>query len=149
MVFAGGCEELDWTLSVLFDAMGAMSSNYNDRPAVASRAYDVNRDGFVISGGAGIRSGRIRAGESARRERFMPNWSDTGRVRRRRHGRAIRRRRCERCMRMALQNVKTPIDYINPHATSTPVGDVKEIEAICASVRRPATSARPFRRPSR
>ncbi len=130
VVFAGGCEELDWTLSVLFDAMGAMSSSYNDRPAVASRAYDVNRDGFVIAGGAGIvvleeyerakaRGAKIYAelvGYGASSDGVdMVAPSGEGAV---------------RCMRKALETVRTPIDYINPHATSTPVGDVKEIEAI-------------------
>jgi len=130
VVFAGGCEELDWTLSVLFDAMGAMSSSYNDRPAVASRAYDVNRDGFVIAGGAGIvvleeyerakaRGAKIYAeliGYGASSDGVdMVAPSGEGAI---------------RCMRKALATVKAPIDYINPHATSTPVGDVKEIEAI-------------------
>jgi 3-oxoacyl-[acyl-carrier-protein] synthase I len=130
IMFAGGCEELDWTLSVLFDAMGAMSSAYNDRPAVASRAYDKNRDGFVIAGGAGVlvleelqharaRGAKIYgeiAGYGLTSDGFdMVAPSGEGAV---------------RCMRMALETVKTPIDYINPHATATPVGDIKEIEAI-------------------
>ena len=130
MIFAGGCEELDWTLSVLFDAMGAMSSDFNDRPAVASRAYDVARDGFVIAGGAGVvvleelehakaRGARIYGeivGYGATSDGYdMVAPSGEGAV---------------RCMRMALEGVKTRIDYINPHGTSTPVGDGKEIEAI-------------------
>jgi 3-oxoacyl-[acyl-carrier-protein] synthase I len=130
MMFAGGCEELDWTLSVLFDAMGAMSSCYNDRPAVASRAYDKNRDGFVIAGGAGVvvleeleraraRGAKIYAeiaGYGLSSDGYdMVAPSGEGAV---------------RCMRMALDGVKTPVDYINPHATSTEVGDLKEIEAI-------------------
>jgi 3-oxoacyl-[acyl-carrier-protein] synthase-1 len=130
LMFAGGCEELDWTLSVLFDAMGAMSTRYNDTPATASRAYDVNRDGFVIAGGAGVvvleelehakaRGARIYgevAGYGATSDGYdMVAPSGEGAV---------------RCMKMALSGVNTPIDYINPHATSTPVGDVKEIEAI-------------------
>jgi 3-oxoacyl-[acyl-carrier-protein] synthase-1 len=130
MIFAGGCEELDWTLSVLFDAMGAMSSGYNQTPATASRAYDVNRDGFVIAGGAGVvvveelehaqaRGAKIYAelvGYGATSDGFdMVAPSGEGAV---------------RCMRMALQNVKPPIDYVNPHATATPVGDLREIEAI-------------------
>jgi 3-oxoacyl-[acyl-carrier-protein] synthase I len=132
VMFAGGCEELDWTLSVLFDAMGAMSSGYNDRPAVASRAYDKNRDGFVIAGGAGVlvleelehakaRGAAIYAelvgyaGTSDGYDMVAPSGEGA-----------------ERCMRLALENVKAPIDYINPHATSTPVGDLKEIEAIRA-----------------
>ena len=130
VIFAGGCEELDWTLSVLFDAMGAMSSGFNQTPAKASRAYDVNRDGFVIAGGAGVlvleeldhakaRGARIYAevaGYGATSDGFdMVAPSGEGAV---------------RCMRMALKGVAGPIDYINPHATSTPIGDVKEIEAI-------------------
>src|SRR3954447_13679260 len=130
VIFAGGCEELDWTLSVLFDAMGAMSTKYNERPQAASRAYDANRDGFVIAGGAGVvvleeleharaRGARIYgevAGYGATSDGFdMVAPSGEGAV---------------RCMRMALQSVKAPVDYINPHATSTPVGDEKEIEAI-------------------
>jgi 3-oxoacyl-[acyl-carrier-protein] synthase-1 len=130
IMFAGGCEELEWELSVLFDAMGAMSSSYNDTPATASRAYDKNRDGFVIAGGAGVlvleeyerakaRGAKIYAeiaGYGATSDGFdMVAPSGEGAV---------------RCMRQALATVKTPIDYINPHATSTPVGDVKEIEAL-------------------
>jgi 3-oxoacyl-[acyl-carrier-protein] synthase I len=130
VMFAGGCEELDWTLSVLFDAMGAMSTRYNDTPATASRAYDVNRDGFVIAGGAGVvvleelehakaRGARIYGeivGYGATSDGYdMVAPSGEGAV---------------RCMQMAMATVKTPIDYINPHATSTPVGDIKEIEAI-------------------
>ncbi|MBS7697026.1 MULTISPECIES: beta-ketoacyl-ACP synthase I [unclassified Chelatococcus] len=130
VIFAGGCEELDWSLSMLFDAMGAMSSKYNDRPQVASRAYDKNRDGFVIAGGAGVlvleeleharaRGAKIYSeivGYGATSDGYdMVAPSGEGAV---------------RCMRMALENVKVPVDYINPHATSTPVGDEKEIEAI-------------------
>jgi 3-oxoacyl-[acyl-carrier-protein] synthase-1 len=130
LVFAGGCEELDWTLSVLFDAMGAMSSGFNQTPDKASRAYDVDRDGFVIAGGAGVlvleeldhakaRGARIYAevaGYGATSDGFdMVAPSGEGAV---------------RCMKMALKDVKAPIDYINPHATSTPIGDIKEIEAI-------------------
>jgi 3-oxoacyl-[acyl-carrier-protein] synthase I len=132
IIFAGGSEELDWTLSVLFDAMGAMSTKYNDTPTKASRAYDVNRDGFVIAGGAGVvvleelehakaRGARIYGelvGYGATSDGYdMVAPSGEGAV---------------RCMQMALSTVKGPIDYINPHATSTPVGDDKEIEAIRA-----------------
>jgi 3-oxoacyl-[acyl-carrier-protein] synthase I len=130
LMFAGGCEELDWTLSVLFDAMGAMSTAYNDRPAVASRAYDKNRDGFVIAGGAGVlvleelshakaRGAKIYgeiAGYGATSDGFdMVAPSGEGAV---------------RCMQLALADATVPIGYINPHATSTPVGDSREIEAI-------------------
>ena len=130
MVFAGGCEELDWTLSVLFDAMGAMSSNYNDRPAVASRAYDVNRDGFVISGGAGILVLEEYERAKARGAKLYAELVGYGASPDGADMVAPSGEGAVRCMRMALQNVKTPIDYINPHATSTPVGDVKEIEAL-------------------
>jgi len=130
VMFAGGCEELDWTMSVLFDAMGAMSSKFNDTPSRASRAYDKNRDGFVIAGGAGVvvleeyerakaRGAKIYGeivGYGATSDGFdMVAPSGEGAV---------------RCMRMALETVKVPIDYINPHATSTPVGDLKEIDAL-------------------
>ena len=129
VMFAGGGEELDWTLSVMFDAMGAMSSKYNDRPATASRAYDKNRDGFVIAGGAGTvvleelehakaRGAKIYAeivGYGAPSDGYdMVAPSGEG---------------AARCMKMAMQGVGQ-IDYINPHGTSTPVGDQKEIEAI-------------------
>jgi 3-oxoacyl-[acyl-carrier-protein] synthase-1 len=130
IIFAGGCEELDWTLSVLFDAMGAMSTKYNTSPETASRAYDVDRDGFVIAGGAGVlvleeldhakaRGARIYAevaGYGATSDGYdMVAPSGEGAV---------------RCMKLALSTVKPPIGYINPHATSTPIGDIKEIEAI-------------------
>jgi 3-oxoacyl-[acyl-carrier-protein] synthase-1 len=130
MIFAGGCEELDWTLSVLFDAMGAMSTKFNDHPDKASRAYDVDRDGFVIAGGAGVvvleelehakaRGAKIYAevaGYGATSDGYdMVAPSGEGAV---------------RCMKQALEGLSAPVDYINPHATSTPVGDVKEIEAI-------------------
>src|SRR6266481_3097821 len=130
MIFAGGCEDLDWTMSVLFDAMGAMSSKFNDTPEKASRAYDAARDGFVIAGGAGVlvleeleharaRGAKIYAevaGYGATSDGFdMVAPSGEGAV---------------RCMKMALAGVQPPVDYINPHATSTPIGDLKEIEAI-------------------
>src|SRR5438093_6721981 len=130
IIFAGGCEELDWTLSVLFDAMGAMSSKFNATPAKASRAYDKNRDGFVIAGGAGTvvleelehakaRGAKIYGeivGYGATSDGYdMVQPSGEG---------------AARCMRQALATVKEKVDYINPHATSTPIGDKKEIEAI-------------------
>ena len=130
LIFAGGCEELDWSLSVLFDAMGAMSSKYNETPQKASRAYDKDRDGFVVAGGAGVlvleelehakaRGAKIYgevAGYGATSDGYdMVAPSGEGAV---------------RCMKMALENVKAPVDYINPHATSTPIGDIKEIEAV-------------------
>ena len=131
IVFAGGCEELDWSLSNLFDAMGAMSSNFNDRPAVASRAYDKNRDGFVIAGGAGIlvleeyehakaRGAKIYGevvGYAANSDGYdMVAPSGEGAV---------------RCMRLAMAEAgNRTIDYLNPHGTSTPVGDSKEMGAV-------------------
>ena len=130
MVFAGGGEEVHWTLSLMFDGMGALSSKYNDTPEKASRAYDANRDGFVISGGGGVlvieeleharaRGAKIYAelvGYGATSDGCdMVQPSGEGAV---------------RCMRQALQNVEGPIDYINAHGTSTPVGDTKELEAI-------------------
>jgi 3-oxoacyl-[acyl-carrier-protein] synthase-1 len=130
VMFAGGCEELDWTLSVLFDAMGAMSSAFNDRPAVASRAYDKNRDGFVIAGGAGVivleelEHARARGAKIYAEIVGYGLTSDGYDMVAPSGGGAVR------CMRMALDGVKTPVDYINPHATSTGVGDLKEIEAI-------------------
>ena len=130
IVFAGGAEEEHWTLSFMFDAMGALSSKYNDTPEKASRTYDANRDGFVISGGGGIlvleeyehakaRGAKIYAevvGYGATSDGYdMVAPSGEGAV---------------RCMQMALQGVSGPVDYINTHGTSTPVGDTKELEAI-------------------
>ncbi|MFB9978853.1 beta-ketoacyl-ACP synthase I [Mesorhizobium kowhaii] len=130
MVFAGGHEDLDWTMSDLFDAMGAMSSKFNDRASAASRAYDANRDGFVIAGGAGVlvleelehakaRGAKIYAeivGYGATSDGYdMVAPSGEGAV---------------RCMRQALATISTPVDYINTHGTSTPVGDSKEMGAI-------------------
>lgn len=133
VVFAGGVEELDWTLSVMFDAMGAMSSNFNDRPAVASRAYDRDRDGFVIAGGAGIvvleeyerakaRGAKIYGeiiGYAANSDGYdMVAPSGEG---------------AQRCMKLAMSTIGgRTIDYLNPHGTSTPVGDIKEMEAVRA-----------------
>jgi 3-oxoacyl-[acyl-carrier-protein] synthase I len=135
VMFAGGCEELDWTLSGLFDAMGAMSSRFNDTPARASRPYDKDRDGFVIAGGAGVvvleererakaRGAKIYAeivGYGASSDGFdMVAPSGEGAV---------------RCMQKALagfdgKGVGADIDYINPHGTGTPVGDLKEMDAV-------------------
>jgi 3-oxoacyl-[acyl-carrier-protein] synthase-1 len=131
-IFAGGCEDLHWTLSVLFDAMGAMSSNYNDRPAVASRAYDRNRDGFVISGGAGVLVLEELEQAKARGARIYGEIVGYGVTSDGADMVAPSGEGAERAMRMALSGVKVPVDYINPHATSTPVGDLKEIEAIRA-----------------
>ena len=131
-MFAGGCEELDWTLSVLFDAMGAMSSRYNETPERASRAYDKNRDGFVISAGAGVLVLENYERAKARGARIYAEVVGYGATSDGVDMVAPSGEGAARCMRQALAQVKTPIDYINPHATSTPVGDAKEIEAICA-----------------
>ena len=130
VVFAGGGEELHWSTSVLFDAMGALSSRYNETPQGASRAYDVDRDGFVISGGGGVlvmeeldharqRDAKIYAellGYGATGDGFdMVQPSGEG---------------AARCMRLAMTDIDAPVDYINTHGTSTPAGDIRELEAI-------------------
>jgi 3-oxoacyl-[acyl-carrier-protein] synthase-1 len=130
IIFAGGCEELEWELSVLFDAMGAMSSSYNDRPTTASRAYDKNRDGFVIAGGAGVVVLEEYEHAKARGAKIYAEVAGYGATSDGHDMVAPSGEGAIRCMRQALATVKCPIDYINPHATSTPVGDVKEIEAL-------------------
>jgi 3-oxoacyl-[acyl-carrier-protein] synthase I len=131
-MIAGGCEELDWSTSVLFDAMGAMSSDFNDRPSVASRAYDIDRDGFVIAGGGGVvileelevaraRGAKIYGeivGYAATSDGYdMVAPDGLG---------------ATRCMNLALKGVNRTVQYLNPHGTSTPVGDLKEMEAVRA-----------------
>ena len=130
MVFAGGCEELDWSLSVLFDAMGAMSSKFNATPEKASRAYDKDRDGFVIAGGAGVLVLEELDHDKARGAKIYAEVGGYGATSDGYDMVAPSGEGAARCMKMALQTVKAPVDYINPHATSTPIGDVKEIEAI-------------------
>src|SRR4249919_2145681 len=130
VIFAGGCEELDWTLSVLFDAMGAMSSKFNDNPATASRAYDVNRDGFVIAGGAGVLVLEELEHARARGARIYGEITGYGATSDGFDMVAPSGEGAARCMKLALANVNEPIDYINPHATSTPIGDEREIDAI-------------------
>ncbi|HAJ21105.1 MAG TPA: beta-ketoacyl-ACP synthase I [Rhodospirillaceae bacterium] len=130
IVFAGGGEELDWTMTVVFDAMPAFSSGYNDNPTKASRAYDKNRDGFVISGGGGVvvleeleharaRGAKIYGevvGYGANSDGYdMVQPSGEGAV---------------RCMKLALQGLNEPVGYINTHGTSTPIGDTRELQAI-------------------
>jgi len=130
IVFAGGGEEVHWAMTLLFDAMGALSSKYNDSPETASRPYDVNRDGFVISGGGGMvvveelehakaRGAKIYAeivGYGATSDGYdMVQPSGEGAM---------------RCMQQAMQNLTQPVDYINAHGTSTPVGDMRELESI-------------------
>ena len=148
IIFAGGCEELDWTLSVLFDAMGAMSSHFNDRPPSPRRAYDKDRDGFVIAGGAGVLVLEELEHAKARGARIYGEVVGYGATSDGYDMVAPRARAAERCMRMALATVNEKIDYINPHATSTPIGDLQEIEAIRAVFGR-ATPVRRSRRPSR
>lgn len=130
VVFAGGCEDLDWSLSNLFDAMGAMSSKYNDAPASASRAYDKNRDGFVIAGGAGVLVLEELEHAKARGAKIYGEIVGYGATSDGYDMVAPSGEGGERCMRMAMSTVNGPIDYINPHATSTPAGDPPEIEAI-------------------
>ena len=129
-MFAGGGEELDWTLSVLFDAMGAMSSKYNDTPTRASRAYDKDRDGFVISGGGGIVVLEDLEVAKARGAKIYAEVIGYGATSDGADMVAPSGEGAVRCMQLALENVNAPVDYINPHATSTPVGDIPEINAI-------------------
>ena len=130
VMFAGGCEDLDWTLSVLFDAMGAMSSHYNQTPERASRAYDRNRDGFVISAGAGVLVLEDYERAKARGARIYGEIAGYGATSDGVDMVAPSGEGAARCMRQALATVRARIDYINPHATSTPIGDLREIEAL-------------------
>ncbi len=130
IIFAGGCEDLDWTMSVLFDAMGAMSSKYNDTPATASRAYDISRDGFVIAGGAGVVVLEELEHAKARGARIYGEVVGYGATSDGYDMVAPSGEGAERCMKMAMSTVNVPIDYINPHATSTPAGDPPEMNAI-------------------
>jgi 3-oxoacyl-[acyl-carrier-protein] synthase-1 len=132
IMFAGGGEELDWTLSVLFDAMGAMSSKFNDRPGTASRAYDKDRDGFVIAGGAGVLVLEELEHAKARGARIYGELVGYGATSDGYDMVAPSGEGAIRCMNIALATVNEPIDYINPHATSTPIGDLREMEAIRA-----------------
>jgi 3-oxoacyl-[acyl-carrier-protein] synthase-1 len=130
VMFAGGGEELDWTLSVLFDAMGAMSSGYNATPEKASRAYDKNRDGFVIAGGAGVVVLEELERAKARGAKIYAELVGYGATSDGYDMVAPSGEGAARCMKLAMSTVKEKIDYINPHATSTPIGDKKEIEAV-------------------
>jgi len=130
LIFAGGCEELDWTLSVLFDAMGAMSSGFNQTPEKASRAYDKDRDGFVIAGGAGVLVLEELERAKARGAKIYAEVAGYGATSDGHDMVAPSGEGAVRCMKQALETVKVPVDYINPHATSTPIGDIKEIEAL-------------------
>jgi 3-oxoacyl-[acyl-carrier-protein] synthase I len=130
MMFAGGHEDLDWTMSNLFDAMGAMSSKFNDQPASASRAYDVNRDGFVIAGGAGVLVLEELEHAKARGAKIYAEVVGYGATSDGYDMVAPSGEGAARCMRQALATVDGTVDYINTHGTSTPVGDSKEIGAI-------------------
>jgi 3-oxoacyl-[acyl-carrier-protein] synthase-1 len=130
IVFAGGGEELDWTLSVLFDAMGAMSSRYNDRPEQASRAYDANRDGFVIAGGGGVVVLEELEHAKARGAKIYAELTGYGATSDGADMVAPSGEGAVRCMRNALATVDSPVSYINSHGTSTPVGDITELNAI-------------------
>ncbi len=130
IIFAGGSEDLDWSMSNLFDAMGAMSSKFNDTPSTASRTYDVNRDGFVIAGGAGVLVLEELEHAKARGAKILGEIVGYGATSDGYDMVAPSGEGAVRCMQMALATVNDPIDYINPHGTSTPVGDEKEIEAV-------------------
>lgn len=130
IMFAGGGEDLDWTLSCLFDAMGAMSSKYNDTPDKASRAYDANRDGFVIAGGGGILVLEELEHAKARGAKIYAELVGYGATSDGEDMVAPNGEGAVRCMQQALSTVTTPVTYINTHGTSTPVGDTKEIGAI-------------------
>ncbi|MVA36970.1 beta-ketoacyl-ACP synthase I [Agrobacterium vitis] len=130
IMFAGGHEDLDWSMSDLFDAMGAMSTKYNDTPALASRAYDVNRDGFVIAGGAGVLVLEELEHAKARGAKIYAELTGYGATSDGYDMVAPSGEGAIRCMRQALSTVKGDVDYINTHGTSTPVGDSKEIGAI-------------------
>jgi len=130
IIFAGGSEDLDWTMSNLFDAMGAMSSKYNDTPTTASRPFDVNRDGFVIAGGAGVLVLEELEHAKARGAKIYGEIVGYGATSDGYDQVAPSGEGAVRCMKMALETVEGPIDYLNPHATSTGIGDTKEIEGL-------------------
>ncbi len=130
IVFAGGGEELDWSLTVLFDAMGALSSKYNDNPTKASRAYDVNRDGFVIGGGGGVLVLEEYEHAKARGAKIYAELTGYGATSDGYDMVAPSGEGAVRCMKQTIATMKGPIDYINTHGTSTPVGDGQELKAI-------------------
>ena len=130
IVFAGGAEELDWTMSGLFDAMGAMSSKFNDRASTASRAFDKNRDGFVIAGGGGVIVLEEWEHAKARGAKIYAELVGYGATSDGHDMVAPSGEGAVRCMQQALATVKGDIDYVNAHGTSTPVGDVTEIKAM-------------------
>lgn len=130
VMFAGGHEDLDWTMSNLFDAMGAMSTKYNDTPTIASRAYDANRDGFVIAGGAGVVILEELEHAKARGAKIYCELTGYGATSDGYDMVAPSGEGAKRCMKMAISTIKNKVDYVNTHGTSTPVGDSKEIGAI-------------------
>ena len=130
IMFAGGGEDLDWTLSGLFDAMGAMSSKYNETPDKASRAYDVNRDGFVIAGGGGILVLEELEHAKARGAKIYGELTGYGATSDGEDMVAPNGEGAVRCMKQAMSTIITPVTYINTHGTSTPIGDIKEMGAI-------------------
>ncbi len=130
VMFAGGAEELDWTLSCLFDAMGAMSTRYNATPAKASRAFDKNRDGFVIAGGGAVVVLEEMEHAKARGAKIYAELVGYGATSDGHDMVAPSGEGAVRCMQQALSTVKGDIDYINAHGTSTPVGDVTEVKAL-------------------
>ncbi|MFT0531731.1 beta-ketoacyl-ACP synthase I [Castellaniella hirudinis] len=132
IVFAGGAEEENWSLSFMFDAMGALSTRYNDTPDRASRTYDADRDGFVISGGGGIVVVEDYEHAKARGANILAEIVGYGATSDGYDMVAPSGEGAERCMRLALEGVASRVDYINTHGTSTPVGDIKELEAIRA-----------------
>jgi 3-oxoacyl-[acyl-carrier-protein] synthase-1 len=132
VVFAGGGEELDWSLTMLFDAMGALSSKYNKTPSNASRAFDADRDGFVISGGGGALVLESLDHAQARGATILAELTGYGATSDGYDMVAPSGEGAKRCMQLATSTVKGPVDYINAHGTSTPVGDVKELDAIKA-----------------
>ena len=133
VIFAGGGEAEHWTLSCMFDAMGALSTKYNATPACASRAYDADRDGFVIAGGGGVLVVEALDHALARGAKIYAELTGYGATSDGLDMVAPSGEGATRCMQMAMSTAKRPIDYINTHGTSTPVGDVKEIEAIRAT----------------
>jgi 3-oxoacyl-[acyl-carrier-protein] synthase-1 len=132
VVFAGGGEELDWSLTMLFDAMGALSSKYNETPEQASRAFDTERDGFVISGGGGALVLESLEHAEARGATILAELTGYGATSDGYDMVAPSGEGAQRCMQLAISTVNGPIDYINAHGTSTPVGDTKELGAIKA-----------------
>jgi len=130
VVFAGGGEELDWSTTMLFDSMGALSSNYNDNPEKASRAYDSNRDGFVISGGGGALVLESLEHAEARSAHIIAELVGYGATSDGYDMVAPSGEGAKRCMELAISTASGSIDYINAHGTSTPVGDMKELQAI-------------------